>query len=242
MTALQRRALSLFVLVAAGALSAAAPVRAAAEARPENLVNFSANASVEVMQDLLSITLQAVREGQDAAQVQAQLKAVLDAALTEARKAAQPGALEVRTGGFSLYPRYGKDGRINGWQGQAELMLQGKDGQRVAQTAGRLSAMNITGVGYSVSRELADKHEAEVTAQAIQKYRARAGELARQFGFAGYTLREVAVQSGAEGGGPRPVMMRAAKAEMAAADAPLPVEPGKSLVSASVSGTVQLMK
>lgn len=242
MTVMQRRALSLFALAAAGALFAAAPARAATEARPENLVNFSANASVEVTQDLLSITLQAVREGQDAGQVQAQLKAVLDAALAEARKAAQAGAMEVRTGGFSLYPRYGKEGRINGWQGQAELVLQGKDGQRVAQTAGRLSAMNITSVGYSVSRELADKHEAEVTAQAIQKYRARAGELARQFGFSGYTLREVAVQSGAEGGGPRPVMMRAAKAEMAAADAPLPVEPGKSLVSASVSGTVQLTR
>ncbi len=238
MTAMHRHALSLLLaLAAAGTL----PARAA-EAPPENLVNFSANASIEVTQDLLSITLQAVREGQDAAQVQAQLKAVLDAALAEARKAAQPGALEVRTGGFSLYPRYGKEGRINGWQGQAELLLQGKDGQRVAQTAGRLSTMNITSVGYSVSRELADKHEAEVTAQAIQKYRARAGELARQFGFSGYTLREVAVQSGAEGGGPRPVMMRAAKAEMAAADAPLPVEPGKSLVSASVSGTVQLTK
>lgn len=242
MTVMQRRALSLFALAAAGALFAAATARAATEARPENLVNFSANASVEVTQDLLSITLQAVREGQDAGQVQAQLKAVLDAALAEARKAAQAGAMEVRTGGFSLYPRYGKEGRINGWQGQAELVLQGKDGQRVAQTAGRLSAMNITSVGYSVSRELADKHEAEVTAQAIQKYRARAGELARQFGFSGYTLREVAVQSGAEGGGPRPVMMRAAKAEMAAADAPLPVEPGKSLVSASVSGTVQLTR
>lgn len=242
MTVMQRRALSLFALAAAGALFAAAPARAATEARPENLVNFSANASVEVTQDLLSITLQAVREGQDAGQVQAQLKAVLDAALAEARKAAQAGAMEVRTGGFSLYPRYGKEGRINGWQGQAELVLQGKDGQRVAQTAGRLSTMNITSVGYSVSRELADKHEAEVTAQAIQKYRARAGELARQFGFSGYTLREVAVQSGAEGGGPRPVMMRAAKAEMAAADAPLPVEPGKSLVSASVSGTVQLTR
>lgn len=242
MTAMQCRALSLFALAAASAWLAVAPAHAAAEARPENLVNFSANASVEVTQDLLSITLQTVREGQDAAQVQAQLKAVLDAALAEARKAAQPGALEVRTGGFSLYPRYGKEGRINGWQGQAELVLQGKDGQRVAQTAGRLTAMNITGVGYSVSRELADKHEAEVTAQAIQKYRAHAAELARQFGFSGYTLREVAVQSGAEGEGPRPVMMRAAKAEMAAADAPLPVEPGKSLVSASVSGTVQLTR
>lgn len=240
MTAMPRHAPTLLALLAA-ALIGAAPARAA-EPPPENLVNFSANASIEVTQDLLSITLQAVREGQDAGQVQAQLKAVLDAALAEARKAAQAGALEVRTGGFSLYPRYGKEGRINGWQGQAELVLQGKDSQRVAQAAGRLSAMNITSVGYSVSRELADKHEAEVTAQAIQKYRARAGELARQFGYSGYTLREVAVQSGAEGGGPRPVMMRAAKAEMAAADAPVPVEPGKSLVSASVSGTVQLVR
>ena len=62
----------------------------------------------------------------------------------------------MRTGNFSLYPRYDKNGRISGWQGQAELVLEGKDSERVAQTAGRLNGMNVSSVGYSISRELAE--------------------------------------------------------------------------------------
>ena len=41
------------------------------------------------------------REGPDANAIQAQLKTALDTALTEAKKAAQPGQLDVRTGNFS---------------------------------------------------------------------------------------------------------------------------------------------
>lgn len=230
---------AVIALLAATALGATA-ARAHETAPRDHTVSFGSSASLEVVQDLLGITLQVVRDGSDAATVQAQLKQVLDAALKEARKSAQPGALDVRSGNFSLYPRHGKDGKINGWQGQAELVLEGKDGPRVAQTAGRLTGMNVTSVGYSISRELAEKHEAEVTAQAIQQYRAKAAQLAKQFGYAGYTLREVSVQSGSEGGGPRPVAYRA-KAEMSmAADAPVPVEPGKGTISATVNGTVQL--
>ncbi len=216
------------------------PLAQAADAVRENLVSFSTSANLEVTKDLLSISLQVVRDGNDAGAVQAQLKQVLDTALTEAKKAAAPGAMEVRSGNFSLFPRYGKDGKINGWQGQAELMLEGRDSQRVAQTAGKLTGMNVTGVGYSISRELAEKHEAEVSAQAIQKYRAKALEYARQFGYTGYALREVNVQAAEQGGGPRPVMYRG-KAEMSmASDAPVPVEPGKGLITATVSGSVQL--
>jgi predicted secreted protein len=237
----RRRAAAALVL--SSALVGTAIQAAQAGAPPvADLVSFSTTASVDVTQDLLGITLQAVREGQDAAQVQAQLKAALDAALVEARRSAQEGAMEVRTGNFSLYPRYGKDGRINGWQGQAELVLQGRDSQRVAQTAGRLVGMNITSVGYSVSRQLAEKHEAEVTAQAIRKFRVKGSELATQFGYASYVLKEVSVQAGDLGGGPRPVMYRA-RAEMAiAADASVPVEAGKTTLSATVSGTVQMLK
>lgn len=237
MPAFRRR--SLLALLASAALVCAP---AAAEDAPrENLVNFSTSAQLEVLQDLLGITLAVTREGSEAAAVQAQLKQVLDAALAEAKRAARPGAMEVRTGNFSLYPRHGKDGRISGWQGQAELVLEGKDAQRVATTAGKLAGMNVTSVGYSISRELAERHEAGVTAQAIERFRTRAGELAKQFGFGGYTLGEVSVQSG-EQGGPRPVMYRAQKAEMAMADAPVPVEPGKGLISATVSGSVLLTK
>mgnify|MGYP002777134816 FL=1 len=240
MASSRRRPPQALFAVLLSAVLASAAAQASPAAPPENLVSFSASAQTEVAQDLLGITLQAVRDGSDAATVQAQLKQALDAALKEAKAAAQPGAMEVRSGNFSLFPRYGKDGKINGWQGQAELLLEGRDTERVARTAGRIQGMNITSVGFSLSREQAEMHEAAVTADAIRKYRARAAELARQFGFGGYTLREVSVQGG-ESGGPRPVLYRAQKADIAlAAEAPVPVEPGKATVSVTVSGTVQL--
>ena len=82
-----------------------------------NVVQLAASGAVEVQQDLLTVVLATSRDGNDAGVVQTQLKLALDAALTEARKAAQTGQLDVRTGNFSLYPRYNKDGKIQGWQG-----------------------------------------------------------------------------------------------------------------------------
>lgn len=219
------------------------PLAHAADAPPANQLTLSASATLDVTKDLLTITLQAVREGPDAAAVQAGLKQTLDAALTEAKKAATPGALDVRTGNFAINPRFGKDGKTNGWQGSAELVLEGKDLQRVAQTAGKLNAtMNIVGVNQSLSRELAEKHDAEVSAMAVQQFRNRASELARAFGFAGYTLREVSVQSGEGAPSPRPMYRMRAEAMMASADASVPVEAGKGSVTANVSGSVQLVK
>lgn len=228
------------LMVAAGAFSGHA-VGAEGAAR-EDLLTFQTSARLEVTQDLLGITLSVTREGSDPQAVQAQLKQVLDAALADARRAAQPGAMEVRTGNFSLYPRHGKDGRITAWQGQAGLVLEGKDTQRVAATAGRLAGMNVTGVGYRVSPELVQVHEAGVTAEAIQQYRARAAELARQFGYTGYTLGEVSVHSHQQDDGPKPVMYRAEKADMAMAESPVPSEPGKGVISATVSGSIRLIK
>lgn len=226
------------------ALSLASPVALATELPPpENVIAFSATATLEVTKDLLTVNLQATREGAEAATVQNQLKQVLDAALAEAKKTAQPGALDVRTGQFSISPRYGRDGRINGWQGMAELVLQGRDNARVAQAAGRVQGMTLTSTGYSLSRELQDKHELELTGQAIQKFRTRATDIAKQFGFSSYVLREVNV-SAQEPGFPVPMYRGAmlAKAAGAESDAALPTEPGKGLLSATVQGSVQLIR
>jgi len=227
------------------ALSLASPVALATELPPpENVVVFAATATLEVTKDLLTVNLQATREGTEAATVQTQLKQVLDAALAEAKKTAQPGALDVRTGQFSISPRYGRDGRVNGWQGMAELVLEGRDNARVAQAAGRVQGMTLTSTGYSLSRELQAKHELELTGQAIQKFRTRATEIAKQFGFSSYALREVNV-SAQEPGFPQPMyrgsamLAKAASPEM---DAAVPTEPGKGLLSATVQGSVQLIR
>ena len=91
---------------------------------PQNVLQLSAAGTVDVTQDLLVVSLTTTRDGPDAATVQSQLKAALDAALTEARKAAQPGQLDVRTGNFGLSPRYAPLGKINGWQGTAATAYQ----------------------------------------------------------------------------------------------------------------------
>ena len=212
-----------------------------AEAPRQNALSFSASSTEEVTQDLLVVTLQATREGNQASDVQTALKQVMESALTEARKAAQgqPG-IEVRTGSFSVQPRYTNAGRISGWQGSAQLVLEGTDTTRISQTAGKLTQLNVVNMQYGLSRGLRERHEAALANEAIQRFRSRASAMASAFGFKGYTLGEVSVSSTEPGFEPRPYMMATRAKTMEAADAALPVEPGKGRLSVSVNGQVYL--
>ena len=208
---------------------------------PQGVVSLTSSATLEVTKDLLFVALSVARDGQDAATVQSQLKQALDAALAEARKVAHAGQLEVQTGNFALYPRYSNKGVITGWAGSSELVIEGKDMQAIGQLTGRISTMTIARVGYNLSRELREKVEADVSAQAIARYRAKAADYAKQFGYTGYVLREVNVASG-EPVSFAPAPMLRAKAMSVASDEALPVEPGKGAVTVNVSGTIQLTK
>ena len=207
---------------------------------PQGLVSLSSSATLEVTRDLLSITFSTSREGADAGAVQTQLKQALEAALIEARKAAKPGQVDVQTGNFTLSPRYVK-GVTSGWQGTAELTVEGRDTQSIGQLAGRINTLTINRVGYAISRELRERSEGEVSSQAIARYREKAADYARQFGYAGYTIREVNVSGIEQGPMPRPAMMQA-RAMAGATDDPLSVEPGRGTVTVSVNGTVQMVK
>ncbi|MDM0040908.1 SIMPL domain-containing protein [Variovorax sp. J22G21] len=224
--------------IASCALLAGAGAVLAQNPPPQNVLQLSASGTVEVQQDLLSMTLSTTRDGTDAAAVQSQLKAALDTALTEARKTAQPGQLDVRTGNFSLVPRYTREGKINGWQGSTELVLEGRDFPRITQAAGRITTLNVGNVGFALSREQRTKVEVEAQTIAIDAFKQKAGELAKGFGFGGYTLREVSVNSN-QGDPGRPRMM-AAQAKSFSSDAAVPVEAGKTSVVVTVSGSVQL--
>jgi len=120
---------------------------------PQNVVQLSASAALEVPHDWLALAMSTSRDGTDAQAVQAQLKMALDAALTEARSSAQPGALQVRTGNFTLTPRRGRDGHINGWQGSAELLLEGRDFARISAAAGRIQTLTVASAAFGLSRE-----------------------------------------------------------------------------------------
>jgi len=201
-------------------------------------LQLSASGTVVAQQDLLSMTLSTTRDGPDPAAIQSQLKTALDAALAEARKSTQSGQLDVRTGNFNLSPRYTRDGKISGWAGYAELVLEGRDLPRIAQVAGRITTLTVGNVGFALSREQRAKVEVEAQTLAINAFKQKADELAKGFGFAGYTLREVSVNANSDEP-VRPRMM-AAQAKSLASDAAVPIEAGKTNVVVNVSGSVQL--
>lgn len=234
---LRRGAGSIAGVALAALACAALPVRAQMPPPPQNVVSLSAAASAELPMDWLTVSFGTARDGSDAAAVQAQLRQALEAALAEARKVAKPGELNVRTGVFSLVPRYAPKGGINGWQGSAELVVEGRDTAALAQLAGRVQTLGVSRVDWSLSREARDKVRGDISTQAIAQFRARADAVARDFGAGGWTLREVNLSDNGPG---EPMPLRRAVAMSAAAAEPLPVQAGLAVVSATVSGSVQL--
>lgn len=207
---------------------------------PSGVVTLMSSASAEVSKDLMSVTLSNTRDGADAAAVQSALKQALDAALAEARKAARPQQLEVQTGNFSLFPRYNK-AAITGWQGTAELVIEGRDMPAISALVGRITTLSVARVAFGLSREQRERVEGDVTAQAVARWRARAADIAKQFGYAGYSVREVSVGS-TDAPVIQPMAVMRSQAMRAQADESLPVEAGKAQVSVTVSGAAQLLK
>lgn len=229
------------VAIAGGVGGVGAAQAAPADAVRDNVISFSAAATEELTQDQMTVTLQVLKEGAVAAEVQAALKSALDGALVEARKAVQlNGALEVKTGGFSVSPQYGNTGKISGWLGHANLIIEGTDTTRIGQLVGRLNQLNVMGVSYGLSRAQREAHESSLTTQAIARFRARAQQMARDFGFKSYSLGEISVSSTDPGFENRPVMYAMRAKAMDAGDAALPVEPGKGVLTVTVNGQVIL--
>jgi predicted secreted protein len=172
------------LIAAATGLSGAWSATASAQTLPppQNVVMLAASATVEVNKDWLTVVFSTSKDGPDAAAVQAQLKTALEAALAEAKKIAKPEQVEVQTGAFSLFPRYapptpkqqsaGQAGAINGWQGSTELVVEGRDMQAIAQLTGRIQTLSIARVATSLSRQARQKVEGEISAQAIDRFRA----------------------------------------------------------------------
>jgi uncharacterized protein YggE len=74
---------------------------------------------------------------------------------------------------------------------------------------------------------------------AIDRFRSKAADIAKNFGMTNYSLREVAVNAGDQGYIARPRMVEASM-KMSSAEASVPVEAGKTTVLVTVSGSVQL--
>ncbi|WP_118183185.1 SIMPL domain-containing protein [Paraburkholderia phosphatilytica] len=220
-----------------------APVAATAQSvvvqnPPAGVLSLSAQASAEVPQDVVDITMFYEQEASDPSSLTATLNQRADAALQKAKGVA---GVTARTGAFSIYPSTDRDGRISAWRGRTEVQLESHDFAAASKLAGDLSSvMQVGNVSFSLSPEAQRAAEQKLTNQAIASFRQQASASAQAFGYSSYSIREVNV--GHNGIAPRPVMMMAARAMNADAKAapPMPLEGGTSTVTVNVSGSVQM--
>ena len=230
--------LAALVLLAGAAMAQSAFAQSVVQAQPSGVLSLAAQASADVPQDVVDITLFYEQEAQDPASLTSVLNQRADAALRQAKGIDNVTA---HSGSFTVYPSTDRDGRISAWRGRTEVVLESKDFAAASKLAGKMSdSMQVGSVTFSLSPEAQRAAEQKLSTQAIASFKQQAQSSAQAFGYSGYAIREVNI--GHNGSSPRPVMMMAARSMGADAkmSAPMALEGGTSTVTVNVSGSVQM--
>lgn len=217
---------------------APAATEVAASRAPE--LTLQAMASSEVKQDTVRISLSAEVEAQDQPAAGKKLTAALDDVVKRARDVK---GVEVRTGGYNVWPNTSSKGKISSWRGQGEVILESKDFEAAAALASKLSDKTaISNISFLLSREARDAEERKLLKEAAQAFKDRALAAANAFGFSGYRLSKLEL-GGSGGPVPMPRMMGAAAMAKDASGGyspDVPLEAGNVTVSIAVNGTIVL--
>lgn len=199
--------------------------------------SLQAAASREVLQDEVRVVFAHQAKGNSAEAVNRALAQALDLAKTSIK--GQSG-FKLSSGSFRTSPSYDKNGKTDGWQGRAELVLTSSDLAAAETAAGMLGTkLAVSNIQFSLSDARRRQEEQALLNEVAKAFRDRAQAAAKAFGFDRYKI--LSLDFGAPGTlGSGPVLMRST-APMAA-PAPDPIkfsfEPSMIKVSIDVSGKV----
>ena len=203
-------------------------------------LHLSASAQAEVRQDWLVVNLHMRHQAADASSVQQRLQVLQERAIATIRPEVNAEQFQLQTGSFRVYPRYGRDGKIQQWEGVSELIIQGRDVPRITRVAANTREWTVADMQFELSRSAREKAEHNLMQEAIAQFNAKAQALATGFGFKSFDLQEIHLN--ADGHSPMPTMLRMNADAMQGDQAKpaLSAEPGLSPVSVHLSGAVRL--
>lgn len=200
-------------------------------------LTLQADATTQVRQDTVNLVMAKTVEGADPQELHNQLTRALEPAFKQAKS---QQALSVKTGAFRVSPVFGTDGKMSGWRGRAELLIESQDFQAATKIVNTLSdQLVLSGIRFYLSDELRKKQEAALIRQAALAFRERASLAAQAFGFQDYRIEKLELGASAAAGFPQPIMLRSSpsspvpKSDVVLAADSVPV-------TVQVSGTVVL--
>ena len=200
------------------------------------IVDLTAEASRPAANDMVRATVSAEASGSNPGELARRGNQDVAEGLKVIK--ARPG-ISIKSGHQSTFPVYSQNQKIESWRVRSELILESRDAAAVSELLGQLQQMRlaVSDVSQLPTPETRRKVEDEATREAIGAFRQRAAVVAEVLGKP-YTIRHLSIhQSGQMP--PMPRAGRAMVAEMAAAP-PVPMEPGESLVTTTVSGQVEM--
>lgn len=219
---------------------AAAPAHAHDEphATPQKYpyASLRAEAVREVARDTVRITLASEIRESAQADVAAALTKALDAVMGQLK--GREG-LTVYSGNYQVWPMNDQDGRVSNWRGRAEIIIESTDFEAASKAATEVAdRMPIANLSFFVAPSERARHEAALLEEAAKAFRERADALAKAFGYASYSIRQIDL--GGAGAAYQPEARRM-MAMVAADGAPnVPLEGGTERISLSVQGTIFL--
>ncbi|MFC3533372.1 SIMPL domain-containing protein [Vogesella facilis] len=225
--------------IALGSLLLALLPAAPALADNSTLLNLSASAQRELANDEVTASLY-VQERQAQPAVLADR---LNKALARARgEAAAFKPVEFSSGSYNSWPDYGRDGKIQGWQGRAQIRLKSRDFTAAAELVARLQKfMLLENVQFNVADSTRRQAEDSLIPEAIAALQAQAAATGKALGRHSQQVLELNI---GQVQAPPPMPMLRAKAMMADAAAPEVATPdwqaGNSVVQLNVSGRIEL--
>ncbi|MFF7707050.1 SIMPL domain-containing protein [Pseudomonas sp. NPDC007930] len=204
-----------------------------------NQVSLRAEASREVPQDLMNVTLYTEDQGRDPAELAASISATLNKALGQAR-AVQ--GVTVRQGSRHSYPIYDDKGqKITGWRERAELRLESQDFPALSKLTGELlQTLKMGGMAFDIAKNTRADNENALLKDAVVAFKARAQQVTEAMGGSGYKIVSLDLNNSSSAPMARaPVMMlKAARAD--AAPITPDVEAGTSEVQVSAGGIIEV--
>ncbi len=206
-----------------------------AEESHYNRVDFSTEAAREVGNDLLQAQMRVEVSDQSPAQIAKLLNTALNDAM---KKAAAFPAVKAASGNHTTYPIYGKNNRLDGWRGSAQIHLESRDFKAAGELIGELqTSMQLAGVSFTVAPETRRKIEDELVGEALAAFRKRAEAIRESLGGRDYKIVHVAINNGGYQPQPQLDRMFATKAESAAPQ----FSGGDSALTVQISGTIEMI-
>ncbi|WP_199053338.1 SIMPL domain-containing protein [Aquitalea sp. ASV15] len=214
-------------------------VSAMASAADTIELRLSASAQQEVANDQLQATLYLQDRSEQPALLADRLNKGIARGLAAGKAYPQ---VELSSGSYNSWPSYDKGGKINGWQGRAEIRLKSRNMTQAAELVAQLQkTMLLEGVQFSVSDNARHAAEKAMIPAALAEMQQQADITAKTLGKSRVTIKELEFGNAAPAYRP-PMLMRAAAAPMAKEmDVAQPDwQPGQSQLQLQITGKIEL--